>query len=145
MSQLTLPPPRVLKSILCVCVFIPALPLGSSVPFFLDSIYDGQVLNRWIELENQEIKCDALTPSPPELASGNEVNGCSPSSLCWWQEGGGPGGHCGQGKPWDKGQRREMGRRMWARHQQLGALGEPREEKWALRGTGSLQSAERGV
>ena len=29
-SQLTLPPPRVLKSILYVCVFIPVLPLGSS-------------------------------------------------------------------------------------------------------------------
>ena len=28
-SQLTLPPPRVLKSILYVCVFIPVLPLGS--------------------------------------------------------------------------------------------------------------------
>ena len=33
-SQLTLPPPCVLKSILYVCVFIPARPLGSSVPFF---------------------------------------------------------------------------------------------------------------
>ena len=33
-SQLTLPPPHVLKSILYVCVFIPVLPLGSSVPFF---------------------------------------------------------------------------------------------------------------
>ena len=32
-SQLTLPPPRVLKSILHVCVFIPVLPLGSSEPF----------------------------------------------------------------------------------------------------------------
>ena len=29
----------VLKSILYICIFIPALPLGSSVPFFLDSIY----------------------------------------------------------------------------------------------------------
>ena len=38
-SQLTLPPPRVLKSILYACVFIPVLPLGSSEPFFLDSIY----------------------------------------------------------------------------------------------------------
>ena len=34
-SQLTLPPPRVLKSILYVCVFIPVLPLGSSEHFFL--------------------------------------------------------------------------------------------------------------
>ena len=33
-SQLTLPPPRVLKSILYVCVFIPVLPLGSSKHFF---------------------------------------------------------------------------------------------------------------
>ena len=33
-SQLTLPPPRVLKSILYICVFIPVLPLGSSEPFF---------------------------------------------------------------------------------------------------------------
>ena len=33
-SQLTLPPPRVLKSILYVCIFIPVLPLGSSEPFF---------------------------------------------------------------------------------------------------------------
>ena len=32
-SQLTLPPPRVLKSILYICVFIPALPLASF--FFL--------------------------------------------------------------------------------------------------------------
>ena len=32
-------PPRVLKSILYVYVFIPVLPLGSSQPFFLDSIY----------------------------------------------------------------------------------------------------------
>ena len=40
-SQLTLPPPRVLKSILCVYIFFPALPLGLSVPFFffLDSLY----------------------------------------------------------------------------------------------------------
>ena len=40
-SELTLRPPRVLKSILNVCVFIPVLPLGSSEPFFffLDSIY----------------------------------------------------------------------------------------------------------
>ena len=40
-SQLTLPPPRVLKSILYVCVFIPVLPLGSSEPvsfFFLLSL-----------------------------------------------------------------------------------------------------------
>ena len=33
-SQLTLPSPRVLKSILYVCVFISVLPLGSSEPFF---------------------------------------------------------------------------------------------------------------
>ena len=37
LSQLTLPPPRVLKSILYVCVFIPVLPLGSSEPFFFSS------------------------------------------------------------------------------------------------------------
>ena len=29
-SQLTLPPPRALKSILYICVLIPVLPLGSS-------------------------------------------------------------------------------------------------------------------
>ena len=41
LSQLTLPPPRVLKSILYVCVFISVLPLGSSesLGFFLDSTY----------------------------------------------------------------------------------------------------------
>ena len=33
-SQLTLAPPRVLKSILYVCIFIPVLSLGSSEPFF---------------------------------------------------------------------------------------------------------------
>ena len=33
-SQLTLPPPCVLKSILYVCVFIPVLPLGSSETFW---------------------------------------------------------------------------------------------------------------
>ena len=33
-SQLTLPHPHVLKSILYVCVFIPVLPLGSSDYFF---------------------------------------------------------------------------------------------------------------
>ena len=33
-SQLTLPPPRVLKSILYVCIFIPVLTLGSSETFF---------------------------------------------------------------------------------------------------------------
>ena len=41
-SQLTPPPPCVLKSIFYVCVFIPVLPLGSSELFFfliLDSIY----------------------------------------------------------------------------------------------------------
>ena len=40
-SQLTLPLPRALKSILHVCIFIPVLSLGSSEPFsfFLDSIY----------------------------------------------------------------------------------------------------------
>ena len=39
-SQLTLPPPRVLRSILYVCVFVPVLPLGSSdlFFFFLDSM-----------------------------------------------------------------------------------------------------------
>ena len=30
LSQLTLPPPHVLKSIFYICVFIPVLPLGSS-------------------------------------------------------------------------------------------------------------------
>ena len=34
-SQLTLPPPRVLKAILYVCVFIPVLSLGSSEPPFI--------------------------------------------------------------------------------------------------------------
>ena len=34
LSQLSLPPPRVLKSILYVCIFIPILPLGSSEHFF---------------------------------------------------------------------------------------------------------------
>ena len=38
-SQLNFPPPHVLKSILYVYVFIPVLPLCSSEPFFLDSIY----------------------------------------------------------------------------------------------------------
>ena len=33
-SQLTLPPPRVLKSILYICVFIPVLPLGSSEHYY---------------------------------------------------------------------------------------------------------------
>ena len=33
-SQLTLPHPHVLRSILYVCIFIPVLPLGSSEPFF---------------------------------------------------------------------------------------------------------------
>ena len=33
-SQLTLPPPRVLKSILYVCIFIPVLLLGSAERFF---------------------------------------------------------------------------------------------------------------
>ena len=33
-SRLTLPHPRVLKSILYVCVFIPVLPLGTSETFF---------------------------------------------------------------------------------------------------------------
>ena len=33
-SQLTLPPPCVLKSILYICIFIPVLPLGSSKPLF---------------------------------------------------------------------------------------------------------------
>ena len=33
-SQLTLPPPHVLKSVLYVCIFIPVLPLGSSDLFF---------------------------------------------------------------------------------------------------------------
>ena len=36
--QLSLPPPRVLKSILYVCVFITVLPLGSSEPFFFFKI-----------------------------------------------------------------------------------------------------------
>ena len=39
-SQVTLPPPHVLKTIIYIGVFIPVLPLGSSEPFFfLDSIY----------------------------------------------------------------------------------------------------------
>ena len=37
-SQLTLPPPHVLKSILYVCVFIPVLLLGSSEPLFFFQI-----------------------------------------------------------------------------------------------------------
>ena len=42
LSQLTLPPPRVLKSILYICVFVPVLPPDSSEPFLkkvLDYIY----------------------------------------------------------------------------------------------------------
>ena len=42
LSQLTLPPPCVLKSILYICIFIPVVPLASSETFFfffLDSIY----------------------------------------------------------------------------------------------------------
>ena len=35
-SQLTLPPPRILKSILYACVFIPVLSLGSSEQFFFN-------------------------------------------------------------------------------------------------------------
>ena len=38
LSQLTLPPPCVLKSILYISVFIPVLPLGSSEPFFFFQI-----------------------------------------------------------------------------------------------------------
>ena len=38
-SQLPLPPPRVLKSILYVCIFIPVLPLGSSEPLFLFNFF----------------------------------------------------------------------------------------------------------
>ena len=41
-SQLTLPHPCDLKSILYFCIFIPVLPLGSSELFFLDSIYTCQ-------------------------------------------------------------------------------------------------------
>ena len=42
-SQLTLPSPHVLKSILYICVFITVLPLGSSEPLFLfNSIYMHQ-------------------------------------------------------------------------------------------------------
>ena len=37
-SQITLPPPRVLKSIRYICGFIPVLPLGSSEPFFFFQI-----------------------------------------------------------------------------------------------------------
>ena len=36
-SQLTLPLPQVLNSILYICIFIPVLPLGSSEPFFFRS------------------------------------------------------------------------------------------------------------
>ena len=38
-SQLPLPLPHVLKSILYVCIFIPVLPLGSSEEFFFQSPY----------------------------------------------------------------------------------------------------------
>ena len=38
-SQLTLPPPHVLKSILYVCIFIPVLPLGSSELLFVCFFY----------------------------------------------------------------------------------------------------------
>ena len=37
-SQLTLPPPHVLKTILYVCIFIPVLSLSSSEPFFFFQI-----------------------------------------------------------------------------------------------------------
>ena len=40
-SQLTLPPPRFLKSIIYVCVFIPNLPLGSSEPYSCFFIFLG--------------------------------------------------------------------------------------------------------
>ena len=39
LSQLTLHPPCVLKSILYVCVIIPVLPLRSSEPFFFKNLY----------------------------------------------------------------------------------------------------------
>ena len=45
LSQLTIPPPHILKSILQqVCIFLPVLPLGSSDHFFsfLDSTYMSQ-------------------------------------------------------------------------------------------------------
>ena len=38
-SQLTLPPPCILKSILYVCISIPVLPLGSSEPFFFFRVH----------------------------------------------------------------------------------------------------------
>ena len=41
-SQLTLPPPRVLKSILYVCIFIPVLPLDSSEPFIFFRFQGGK-------------------------------------------------------------------------------------------------------
>ena len=42
MSQLTLPPPHILKSILYVCIFIPVLPLGSSEPY-------TKINSKWIK------------------------------------------------------------------------------------------------
>ena len=43
-SQLTVPPPPPLKSILYVCVFIPVLTLGSSEPFSFSSRFHIYVL-----------------------------------------------------------------------------------------------------
>ena len=64
-SQLTLPLPCVLKSILYVCVFIPVLPLGSSEPFFLDSICMCQPMVFVFLFLTYFTLCDRLQVQPP--------------------------------------------------------------------------------
>ena len=58
-------PPHVLKSIFYVYLFIPALQLGSSVPFFLESIYMHQHMVFVFLFLTYFTLCDRLQVHPP--------------------------------------------------------------------------------
>ena len=67
-SQLPLPPPHVLKSILYICIFIPVLPLGSSEPFFFFFRFHMYVLANgiWVFFLTYFTLYDRLQVHPPQ-------------------------------------------------------------------------------
>ena len=74
LSQLNLPPPHVLKSIIYVCIFIPVLPLGSSEPFFFFFRFHIYVLEQGICFSLSDLTSHCMTNSRSiQLTTNNSI------------------------------------------------------------------------